>query len=49
MIGDKEEKVSSSLFGARLACACLNDMGIAKESLSIIDDFGVSYSLVGCR
>lgn len=48
-VNDKEEKASSSLFGARLACVCLNDIGVPASSLSIVDDFGVSYDVVGCK
>ena len=47
-VNGNEEKVSSSLFGAQLACVCLNDTGIPASSLSIVDDDGVSYDLVAC-
>ena len=47
-VNGNEEKVSSSLFGAQLACVCINDTGVPASSLSIVDDEGVSYGLVGC-
>lgn len=45
----KEVTVSSCLVGAQLACVALNDLGASSDSLSIIDDNGVSYLLVGCK
>lgn len=47
-VNGNEEKVSSSLFGAQLACVCINDTGVPASSLSIVDDDGISYDLVGC-